>query len=49
MRSSRRGAGVVVILGAVALARAGSAPYGVCSDGVNFWIALNLGNKLARF
>jgi hypothetical protein len=24
-------------------------PFGVCSDGINFWIALNNTNKLARF
>jgi sugar lactone lactonase YvrE len=26
-----------------------TAPFGVCSDGINFWIALNLSHKLARF
>ncbi len=24
-------------------------PYGSCSDGVNFWVALNATGKLARF
>ncbi len=28
---------------------AGTGPYGACSDGVNFWIALNAANKIARF
>jgi hypothetical protein len=28
---------------------AGSAPFGACSDGVNFWIALQNTSKLARF
>ncbi|HKA36497.1 MAG TPA: hypothetical protein VKH43_06720 [Thermoanaerobaculia bacterium] len=28
---------------------ANTAPFGVCSDGVNFWITLSLANKLARF
>ncbi len=28
---------------------AGDSPWGVCSDGVNFWIALTYSNKLARF
>jgi hypothetical protein len=27
----------------------GTNPYGACSDGVNFWIALNSANQLARF
>jgi hypothetical protein len=27
----------------------GTGPVGACSDGVNFWIALQLQNKLARF
>jgi DNA-binding beta-propeller fold protein YncE len=26
-----------------------TAPYGACSDGLNFWITLNITNKLARF
>ncbi len=26
-----------------------SNPFGACSDGVNFWIALNFTNQLARF
>jgi DNA-binding beta-propeller fold protein YncE len=30
-------------------APAGSGPAGVCSDGINFWIALRDANKLARF
>jgi hypothetical protein len=28
---------------------AGTRPLGACSDGLNFWITLNLANKLARF
>jgi hypothetical protein len=28
---------------------AGTQPWGACSDGVNFWIALNSVNKIARF
>jgi hypothetical protein len=27
----------------------GTAPYGACSDGINFWITLGLGARLARF
>jgi hypothetical protein len=27
----------------------GSSPWGACSDGINFWIALNGAAKLARF
>ena len=27
----------------------GATPYGVCSDGLNFWIALGTSNQLARF
>ena len=27
----------------------GSTPIGSCSDGINFWIALNAAGKLARF
>jgi hypothetical protein len=28
---------------------ASTAPYGACSDGINFWITLGLGQRLARF
>ncbi|HEV8118786.1 MAG TPA: hypothetical protein VGQ32_09695, partial [Thermoanaerobaculia bacterium] len=28
---------------------AGSSPLGACSDGINFWIALNGASKIARF
>jgi hypothetical protein len=28
---------------------AGTLPWGACSDGLNFWIGLQFGNKLARF
>jgi DNA-binding beta-propeller fold protein YncE len=28
---------------------AGTGPYGACSDGINFWIALNGSSQLARF
>jgi len=28
---------------------AGSAPFGACSDGINFWISLNGSDKIARF
>jgi hypothetical protein len=31
------------------LASAGAVPYGVCSDGVNFWITFNGSGKLGRF
>jgi hypothetical protein len=24
-------------------------PFGACSDGINFWIILNITNQLARF
>ena len=27
----------------------GTLPYGVCSDGINFWIALDATDRLARF
>ncbi len=27
----------------------GSSPAGVCSDGVNFWVSLQIANKVARF
>jgi len=27
----------------------GGFPYGACSDGINFWVALNTADKLARF
>src|SRR5581483_4192551 len=36
-------------LGSVQVSAAGSAPRGVCSDGLNFWIVLNGAGKLARF
>jgi S-layer family protein len=35
-------------LGSVSLP-AGSAPYGACSDGVNFWVTLKGTNKLVKF
>ncbi len=28
---------------------AGSGPWGVCSDGINFWITMLSSGKLARF
>jgi hypothetical protein len=36
-------------LGSVQVSAMGSGPRGVCSDGLNFWIALNSAGKLARF
>ena len=31
------------------LSGAGSAPYGACSDGLNFWLGLRSIGQLARF